>query len=219
MDTQKFSIPVLAARRLEVRHASGKISVRETESEREVLVLLRTRNPPAYPIEAVESGDTIQLISRIPSFYEWRAGEEVDWEIFVPKGFSLYIRQKQGSLFTHIHGEQDLEIKQGTILVRGISGWGRFRTQIGDIVIEPENGKWQVEAGTGIGKIYARIPQGMEVSVTARTDVGKIESNRKRDCPFMNQEEPGDQFTYEAENPTGRMSLRARKGNISVWFA
>jgi hypothetical protein len=219
METRKCIIPVLTANRIAVSHAAGDIAVRETEMDKKVILFLKHEKPLTFPVDAIEIRETLRLISRTPPYYEWSQGESVDLDIFVPLGFSVTIAHKQGDVFVHTTGEQNLEVKKGGITSKGVRGCGRFHTHIGDIAIQQMRDMQKLQASVRIGNIQVEIPRGIELAVMAKTDVGRIQSNRKSSRNFMNQEEPGDVFSYNPLHAQGSAMFETKKGDISVWFA
>jgi hypothetical protein len=219
METRKIIIPVLSANRIVVSHAAGDIAVQETDMEKKVVLSLQHEKPLPFPIDAIEIRETLRLTSRTPSYYEWSHDDTLDMDIFVPRGFSVTIAHKQGNVFVHTTGKHDLAVKKGAITSKGVRGYGRFHTQIGDITIQQMLETQQLQASVRIGNIQVEIPRGVEIAIMAKTDVGRIQSNRKSSHDMMNHVEPGDEFTYNPLNAQGRAMLETKKGDINVWFA
>lgn len=217
MDVKRYAIPILTAKGIQVNHGAGKITVQESDKEKEVLLLVKRGKSSTIPLEVVEEGDFLRIITHIPSYYEWSTGEETDFDFYVPRGFSVGVSNKKGNLRVMTKGQQNLEVKIGDIFSRGVEEIGRFVSKYGNITVEQMGSIRRLEAKTNVGNVYLRVPYGGLLSVSAKTRVGQVKSNRKNNY-LMRLDEPGEAFSHFSPTSLGNVSVQTGKGDIYVIF-
>ncbi len=193
----KWSGKVAAGKTFEVRGINGPIRATATNGSEVELVALRTgrrSDPESVKIDVVPHAGGVTVCAVYPSkdasrpneckpggsrMNVWNNDVNVEFEIRVPKGVTFEGRSVNGSIDAEVDGQAAVSTVNGSIevtagtLTEATTVNGSIRAYVRSDAISADN----IKLSTVNGSVRLRLPEGVDLDVSAKTVNGGITSD------------------------------------------